>query len=382
MTHTPEEVAMGDNSTPVSGNLQEVLTGDISSPESDNEFPELNVLIAGLPRSGKSTGLNNIFNLDLTAELSAKPLTDKVVTTRTSKNGVTINVTDTPGLMAANANKDKIVMRDIKNVGVKKTFLFIVTLAVSPSSCITQDYRNILKNLTAIFGKEIWNWSLVLLTYTDEIRNEFQDDQYYQEYLQEHCKELHEVLLSINVKKSVKLFFEYKTFDQFKKETLDGIVCMPVGKPQDFPTQKLFPLQPWTHTYRWPDLALMAIVKIDKDIPDATLLRKALIQMRYGKYTIQSKVETIINTGAGGAARGAVAGSITESTLGGSVNAIVRPLGIAIGLGVGGIAGAITGGATGGVGESTAAAAIASIDTMIEEKSAQKYLESHRAIEN
>ncbi len=98
---------------------------------------------------------------------------------------------------------------------------------------------------------------------------------------------------------------------------------MPVGKAQDFSTQKLFPLQPWTHMYRWPNLVLMGIVKIDKDIPDATLQRKALIQMRYGKYTIQSKVETLINTGAGGAARGAVAGSITGSTLGGSVNAIV-----------------------------------------------------------
>ncbi len=341
------------------------------------EEPAVHVMVAGLPRNGKSTSLNNIFDLEFPAKISAKPVTQSVVSETLTKYGISIRVTDTPGLKAADAHRNNIVMRDIKNEGIKSNFLLLLTLPVSESSSITQDYCNILKNLTTIFGVGIWNWSLVLLTFSDDIQTRFSgsnnENQDYLNHLKDHCSELEKVLKEIKVKKTVRPFFEYSSSDQFKAEKLDGIVAIPVGKVPDVSTEKLLPLQPWSHRCKWTELAFKEISKISQDIPKATLLQAALIQLRYGKYMylVEETVDKILKAGLTGAVGGAAGGAAKGAKIGAKRGAHSGPLSAGAGMLAGGAAGALAGAIAGGVG-GAAAAAIVYIDVLIELEESDK----------
>ena len=326
------------------------------------EAHTVRVIVAGLPRSGKSTGLNNIFNLNLPAGLSARPVTDRVLTVTTKIKNVTVSVTDTPGLKTPNASRDRIIMRDIKNLGLQHTFLLIVTLTVSQNSCITNDYRNILDNLTSIFGRDIWNWSLILLTSSDQVC----DNQRYMEHLQDHCTELQRTLHGCGVRRSVRLISQYERRQAFQNESLDGIIAIPVGRDRNFPTNRLLPSKAWTHAYKWTELAFIEIAKLGRNIPDATIHRNALIQLRFGRYLIEDKVKTIFKAGAGGVAGGLVAGGAAGAGIGAGIGVLGGPVGIGIGAAVGVVAGAIGGAAVVGVGAGSVAAIVIRIDRMIE----------------
>ncbi len=147
-------------------------------------------------------------------------------------------------------------MRDIKNLGLQHTFLLIVTLTVSQNSCITNDYRNILDNLTSLFGRDIWNWSLILLTSSDQVC----DNQRYMVHLQDHCTELH----GCGVRRSVRLISQYERRQAFLNESLNGIIAIPVGRDRYFPTNRLLPSKAWTHAYKWTELAFIEIAKLGR----------------------------------------------------------------------------------------------------------------------
>ncbi len=74
------------------------------------------------------------------------------------------------------------------------------------------------------------------------------------------------MIASIGVRIPVKLFFEYANSGHFERETLDGIVAMPVRRSQYIPTQRLFPLQHWTHEFKWTNLAIMEIPKLSREL--------------------------------------------------------------------------------------------------------------------
>ena len=330
--------------------------------------PALYVMVAGLPRKGKSTGLNNIFDLDLPAGLSATPITDKVVSVPVERNDISLTVTDTPGLKAAHANKDNTTLKEMKRIGENKVLL-LLTLPVSPSSCITEDYRNILGNLNTIMGPEIWNWCLVLLTFSDSVReSNFHSDQQqqgYQDYLKSHCQALQRTLANIGVSKAVKPFFEY-TSGQFENVTLDGIVAIPVGKDPAVSTQMLFPLQPWTHDSAWTDIAFAEISKLSRKMQqeeshrrqEASQLRTALIQFRYGGISYKSIIEAGMNGAAQGAGMGSEIGALVGDIIGGIVGAKKKEVGFRQGRGFGKLLGEIIGTVSGALGIGGAAAVV------------------------
>ncbi len=316
--------------------------------------PALHVMVAGLPRNGKSTGLKNIFDLDLPAGLSATPITDKVVSVPVERNGVSLTVTDTPGLKAAHANKDKATLKEMKRIGKNKVLL-LLTLSVSPSSCITEDYCNILGHLNTIMGPEIWNWCLVLLTFSDSIReSNFHSDQQqqgYQDYLKGHCGELQNALAKIGVLKVVKPFFEY-TREKFDNNTLDGIVAIPVGKDPEVPTKNLLPLQPWTHENKWTDLAFIEITKLNEDIKlktteEATQLRIALIQLKCGSINLKDILDDVMEGMKNGKEMGEEAGKLLGPIIGALMSVINKQVGINQGIVLGNKLGPLIGGLLG-----------------------------------
>ncbi len=333
--------------------------------EKDNLLPQLHAMVAGLTGSGKSTGISNIFGLDLLAGPSATPLTQRVETVTTERNGILLTVAEIPGLTAANDINDQRVLREMKELAIKNSFLLILTLPVMPNNTINEDYRTTLKHLNSIFGPSIWDWCLVLLTYSDHIRkNEFpsnseSDQQKYCDFLKDHCMELQKELANIGVKKSVKLFLEYVSFQQFTRDSHNDIVAIPVGIDPNISTKMLFPLQPWTHEYEWNDLAYMYISKLNNNIPQANVLRSSLIQFRYGFFTVKDKLKAIALAVVGGAVGGGAVGGVAGAGIGGGVGVFVIPgVGAGIGALVGGAFGAAAGGLVGAIGIASGATAV------------------------
>ncbi len=360
-----------------SSELVEPIPKEVGNKETDNQPPELHTMVAGLSKSGKSTGINNIFDLDLPAGPSATPLTQRVEPVTTERNGILLTVTEIPGLTAANDINDQRVLREMKELAIKNSFLLILTLPVMPNNTINEDYRTTLKHLNSIFGPSIWDWCLVLLTYSDHIRkNEFpseKEQQKYCDFLKDHCKELQKELANIDVKKSVKLFFEYENFQQLTGDSHNDIVAIPVGIDPNISTKMLFPLQPWTHEYEWNDLAYMYISKLNNNIPQANVLRSALIQFRYGFFTVKDKLKAIALAAVGGAVGGGAVGGVAGAGIGGGAGTFVVPgVGTGIGALVGGAFGAVAGGLVGAIGIASGATAVIMIAKKLKLKRQQR----------
>ena len=281
---------------------------------------EVHVMIAGLPRTGKSTALNNIFGLELDARPGAKSVTDVLTPTTVTKDGITLKVVDTPGLKAVDLN-ERVAIKEMTKLGIEKDFIFLITLSVFLNSTISIEYVNIIKNLNAIFGTEIWDRCILLLTCSDAARSmEFNSDTMiteYQEHLNSYCELLQEVLINLKIKKRIRLFSEYKSLEQFEDNTLNGIVAMPVGKNPEVETKLILPDLTWAHDHKWNDLLLMEITKMsDKLSPGiAENLRRALICFRYGSYVLENEASKLTLRSVADATSGAFAGASSGSVL-------------------------------------------------------------------
>ena len=283
---------------------------------------EVHVMIAGLRRTGKSTALNNIFGLELEVRSGAKSVTDVLTPTLVTKNGITLKVVDTPGLKAVDVN-ESVVMKEMTKLGIEKDFILLITLSVFLCSTISSEYVNIIKNLNAIFGTEIWDRCIILLTYSDATRSvEFNSDTMiteYQEHLNSYCELLQEVLTKHKIKKRIRLFSEYASLEQFEDKTLDGIVALPVGQNPEVETKLILPDLTWAHDHKWNDLLLMEITKMKDKLSSgiADNLRAALICFRYGSYVIENEARKLTVRTVVDAASGAVAGASSGSILSG-----------------------------------------------------------------
>ena len=71
---------------------------------------KVTVMVAGKPRTGKSTALNNLLGLKLPTDYGAKSVTQKVIVeSTTSQHGVRVCGIDTPGLKALDLGSKKIL---------------------------------------------------------------------------------------------------------------------------------------------------------------------------------------------------------------------------------------------------------------------------------
>lgn len=304
------------------------------------------------------------------------PVTKKVDIIKVSHKEISLTVIDTPGLRVANANRDTEVITKMKSIN-NNFLLLVLTLVVAPSSSITEDYRHILKNLTSIFEQQIWNWSIILLTFSDDARNATSSEQQYITYLKGHCTELQETLVSIGVKKPVKLFFEYANTDNFDRERLNGIVAMPVGKSGLITTETLFPQQHWTHQFNWTDLAFTEISKLSRELEttrteEVNQLRSALIQLKYGRVAVSEIAKSGLTLGALGGQLGAKPGTLAGGAIAGIMGTTLGPLGTAGGTAVGAAVGGIIGYVAGALSIGGLAATVLIIKNIIQNKKIKK----------
>ncbi len=103
----------------------------------------------------------------------------------------------------------------------------------------------------------------------------------------------------------------------------------------------------------------MYISKLNNNIPQANVLRSALIQFRYGFFTVKDKLKAIALAAVGGAVGGGAVGGVAGAGIGGGAGTFVVPgVGTGIGALVGGAFGAVAGGLVGAIGIASGATAV------------------------
>ena len=246
------------------------------------------IMVAGRPRNGKSTALNNIFGLNLIAKASAKSVTQVVnvnevtKTFEAEKDGekvkeeVTLRVIDTPGLGATDITKETII-KDMQKVVSDEDYTLMYCLSVAPNTILLETDKVIMQNLHDMLGKEVWNKCVLLLTFSDYARDEFDDsEEDYINYIDSHAHEFQVLLKSIGADlASVKTVFECQSQKCFDKDEIpDGIIAIPVNKKPK-KSEEILP-GILKKDEDWTDVAFMELMK-----KTGKEYRKPIVYFRY-----------------------------------------------------------------------------------------------------
>ena len=295
---------------------------------------EVSVLVAGKPRDGKSTALNNIFGLTLEAKVSSASVTKHVSITTIIQNDVVLNIIDTPGLGALDIKKEDIML-EISKLKISKQFILLYCISVAPNSSLTETDCTILKNIQSIFGKWVWNRCVLLLTFSDIAREkEFLSDEHIAEYiafLRGHADQFHRILKDCGAEiPGVMLLFDYH-MEEYAETISDKLVAIPVAKEKCCNTVNILPGILVEKESDWTDYAFMEILKKADELERDVLL------------CFKHNIVSTLRTSAQGGVIGAVVGGGLGSAVAGA-NAIAGGIvltNIPAGLLVGGLAGGV-----------------------------------------
>ena len=288
------------------------------------------IMVAGRPRNGKSTALNNIFGLKLVATASAKSVTQVVSVNEATKiiegekdgekvkQEVTLRVIDTPGLGATDITKETI-LKDIQKVISGEDYTLVYCLSVAPNTILLETDKVIIQNLHLTLGKEVWNKCVLLLTFSDYARLEFDDsEEDYIKYIKSHAHEFQVLLQNVGADlPSVKTIFECQSQKSIDKEEIsDEIVAIPVNKKPKRSEEILPGIL--KEDQEWTDIAFVELMKKTGEES-----REPFVFFRY--------LFLGTSSAGAGAAMGAAAGA--------AIGILGGPVGVTAGAGVGAVVG-------------------------------------------
>jgi len=306
-----------------------VLPENQSQAQLDQGSNQATIMVAGRPRFGKSTALNNIFGLDFVVEARPTSVTQVVSAKQVNKeirvsqrNGpdkiekITLQVIDTPGLGALDIPKEEIVADMKKNVTSNK-FTLLYCFSVAQNNIVSETDKAIIKNLHAALGSGIWSKCVILFTFSDYARTEFENAEEYQEYINGHAEQFEELLKAsgCSTPPKVKTIFQSASAGDGKKNKLSSeIIAVPTRK-----------------TIRNSDIILPGILKNGEDWTDVVFveLMKKTSEHERGKFLAFKYSKVIIE--------------VSSASV---VTALAALVGVAVGGPVGGMIAALAGGAT------------------------------------
>ena len=157
------------------------------------------IITAGRPGHGKSTTLNNIFGLQLKQKISPRGVTQGLIEHNVVKGGTELLVVDTPGFGDLDIPQDEIMTKmDTLLKGRDYTLAYCIN--VGPGNRFTQKDVNTMRLLQLALGKRVWLKCVLLFTFSDCAKEEFDDDnEGYKEYLEEFTHCFNEALTSLEV---------------------------------------------------------------------------------------------------------------------------------------------------------------------------------------
>ena len=287
-------------------------------------FGKVTVMVAGKPRTGKSTALNNLLGLSLPADCRVGSVTKVVVDSTILRHGVQVCGIDTPGLRAFDIGNKKI-LKDMREKIGQGADNFTLLYCISAFNRFEgKDDIVIMKSLSDRFGADIWKRCILVLTFCDTERSENykteDQDEAYREHLRAYAKAFKEALEKCTTDvPPVKLVFDHQQGEIMR----DTIVAVPVARTREYGRKpNILPGLDIGDNMHWPEYAFLEIVRKSGKI--------SVSEMR-DKYHLFA----VAAASGGGAAIGAI--------IGGAIGLVGGPPGAAVGAGIGATAGAIAG---------------------------------------
>ena len=156
----------------------------------------MTLVTAGQSGAGKSTLVKNLLQLkeDGAPKIkhSSSSVTEKVQVYEQNVDDVPLRIVDMPGLVAPDQNEKKIINQLQKEIkGEVDMLLYCASMA--PCSKLGYVDRDIVKLLTATFKKQIWERTILVLTFADFAKRELDDSNSTRapENNEGYCKRLH-----------------------------------------------------------------------------------------------------------------------------------------------------------------------------------------------
>ena len=283
-------------------------------------------MVVGRPRFGKSRALNEIFKMyGFKCESSTSPnsVTRGVISQVIQKGNEKIIVIDAPGLSAIDLNSGEVIPQ-MERAVTNLRFVLIYVFDVNKQTEVGDE--QMIKKLHSVFGKKVWQYSIILLTFCDDYEH-LGNENKYKNHLKVVANTLEKLLKDCEANfKCIKTIFE---IDLANSQKRDGeITAIPVGYKHI--TKILAGLQPKQEN--WRDLALPEIMK---KVPN---------EVQHKLSSFASSQTTTVIAGGVGAGAGAVGGVISAAVAGAALGAPLGPVGVAMG----GVIGAVVGGSAGG----------------------------------
>ena len=298
------------------------------------------IVTAGLPRSGKSTAMNNIFGADFKSEWSASSVTSAVEARCVDGLRNELIVVDTPGLAATDI-KFATIKKDLLGAIGGLNFVLVYCYSVGPTNSQTKADVLVAKNLQKVLGKDVWKKCVVLFTCSDLLREQEYpregDREKYKDLLQRYASRFSEMLRKEcgSHVPDVKVVFDVDT----EQEDVTEIVAVPVGRKLKCGRERYL-LLPGMKETNWKVLALCEILRKADPIDQQVFL------------SFGNDLTPVISFIAGGVISGVVggiAGGAVGAVVGAGAGGFGAIPGAVIGTGVGVATGVIAGGAYGSV---------------------------------
>ena len=213
-----------------------------SSPAADTTEPDIiTVMVAGRPRNGKTTALNNMFDLNLEARASAHTVTQCVNVTEVTKKilkneegslykEVRFEVIDTPGLGGLDIPM-RDILEDMKRVTNGKDFILIYCFAVDPNVTLTSVDHTIIQSFNHAWGTDVWRKCVLLFTFSDLALRYFEgSSEQYIKYIIDFARKFQMLLKTVSSElPTVKSIFEFGSQEELQREEMpSGIIVIPV----------------------------------------------------------------------------------------------------------------------------------------------------------
>ena len=233
------------------------------------------IMVVGQPNKGKSTLLNNLFDLSLptgahagttkdvclvkevSVDKAKKVSTDEAKKVSTKK--ASVYIFDTPGLFEVKQNTKRVLKEMKKYVKPDTNFTLLYCLSVGPGQALVQQDTEMVLYLTDTFGEDVWKRCVLALTFSDLVRQTecpLQGNTEYISHLKEHITQFQEVLGIFAL--PIKLLFELSPDEDMS----NCIVAIPVAKTKDKGEMwDIWPEYKMETPLNWTDYAFIELVR-------------------------------------------------------------------------------------------------------------------------
>ena len=220
---------------------------------------EMTLVTIGRSGAGKSTLISNMLRLKdidtLQSQHSSSSVTQEVEIYRSSparEGQVTIHMVDTPDFNSSYIRDARgMALLQEKTGGRYDALLFCVSLL--PDSKIDQEDKEVIRKLTHVFGEEIWKYTILVLTFSNAVK-ELYPNQSIEHLVNQYAHKFQTILRSV-----CPLFSVVSIFSCDQHNTLMDpltIIALPVGK---------HPKEQYFNGVGWADSILSEVLKKRKN---------------------------------------------------------------------------------------------------------------------